>query len=465
LEEKTIVDLNIIGAEIYLDDNLVDASLSIDQGKIVVIGKESVLPKAQKTINASSKLIIPGGIDVHTHILDLNFSYRETFLTGTKAAASGGITTVLEMPLGIKGKSVLDVFEMQLKAMKEKCIVDFGIIGSAGYTSIDFIPELARRGVVAFKTFMISPSEEEAELIDLAAKDDYFLVKIFSEIAKTGLVSSVHAENDAIIAHEIERLVSEGKQDFMAHTESRPSIAEDEACMRAILLAHYANVKLNLVHMSSKNAFRFIREAKQKGWDVSCEITPHHLFLSSEDGEKIGSWAKVDPPLRSRDHVIASWKALNDGTIDFIASDHSPYSDDEKDVSQKDNNFFEVGSGTTGLETIIPMMLNAVNKKRTTLQRLVETTSTNPAKRFGIYPRKGTISLNSDADLVIIDMYGEDTLRSKNMHTMPKITVFDGKIIRGTIEKTLVRGKVVFDSGEFYVEKGYGEFITPKNIC
>lgn len=461
MEVKTIVDLNIINAKIFLEDGLVDASLGIDQGKIVIIGNENSLPTAQNTINASGKIIIPGGIDVHTHILDLNYSYRETYVTGTQAATSGGITTVLEMPLGIEGKSVLDVFEMQLKAMDEKCLVDFGIIGSAGYTSIDSIPELARRGAIAFKTFMINPSEEEAELKDLAAKDDYFLVKIFSEIAKSGLISSVHAENDAIIVNEIDRLVSIGKKDFRAHTESRPTIAEDEACMRAILLAHHAKVKLNLVHMSSKNAFEFIRRAKHKGWDVTCEITPHHLFLTSDDGEKIGSWAKVDPPLRSREHVIAAWQALNDGTIDMIASDHSPYSDHEKDISQRENNFFEVGSGTTGLETILPLMLDSVNKKKTSLQRLVESTSTTPAKRFGIYPRKGTIALGADADLVIVDMQKKYTLISENMFTKPKITVFDGMKLKGAIEKTLVRGNVVYDSGEFHVEKGYGEFITP----
>ncbi|MFX1508530.1 MAG: dihydroorotase family protein, partial [Promethearchaeota archaeon] len=331
---------------------------------------------------------MPGGIDVHTHILDLIFEYRETFVTGTKAAAAGGITTVLEMPLGIEGKSVLEVFDMQLDVMKKRCLVDFGIIGSAGYSSIDTIAESAQRGAVAFKTFMINPSEEEAELKDLAAKDDYFLLKIFSEIAKTGLVSSVHAENDVIIANEIVELVSLGKTDFKAHTASRPAISEDEACMRAMLLAHHANAKLNLVHMSSKNSFEYIRRAKQKEWDVTCEITPHHLFLSSEDGKKLGSWAKVDPPLRSRDHVIAAWRALNDGTIDMIASDHSPYSDKEKDVHQKNGNFFEVGSGTTGLETLVPLLLDAVNVNKTSLQRLVESTSTTPAKRFGLYPRK-----------------------------------------------------------------------------
>ncbi len=456
---KKIIDLNITNGKVFLKNEVVEAGLSIDKGKIVAIGK--TLPIAQETINATNKLIIPGGVDVHTHILDLIFSYRETFVTGTQAAASGGITTVLEMPLGIEGKSVLDVYEMQLKAMNEKCLVDFGIIGSAGYTSIDSIPELASRGAIAFKTFMINPSEEEAELKDLAANDDYHLIKIFSAIAKTGLVSSVHAENDAIIAHEINKLSSMGNKDFKSHTESRPVISEDEACMRAILLAHHAKVKLNLVHMSSKNAFNFIREAKQRGWDVTCEITPHHLFLSSEEGEKIGSWAKVDPPLRSREHVIAAWEALNDGTIDMIASDHSPYSDDEKDVSLKDNNFFECGSGMTGLDTIIPLMLDAVNKQKTTLLRLVESTSSSPARRFGIYPRKGAIALGADADLVIVDMHKEYTLKNEDLFTKPKISVFDGMKLKGAIEKTLVRGKVVYDGGDFHVEQGYGKFLTP----
>ncbi|UCG02899.1 MAG: dihydroorotase [Candidatus Heimdallarchaeota archaeon] len=461
MEVIIILDLNIVNAKIFLEDDLVDASLGIDQGRIVVIGKENAIPKAQETIDASGKIVIPGGIDVHTHILDLIFDYRETFVTGTRSAAAGGITTVLEMPLGIEGKSVLEVFDMQLDIMKKRCLVDFGIIGSAGYSSIDTIAESAQRGAVAFKTFMINPSEEEAELKDLAAKDDYFLMKIFSEIAKTGLVSSVHAENDVIISNEIDKLISKGRKDFKAHTASRPAISEDEACMRALLLAHHANVKLNLVHMSSKNAFDYIRRAKQNKWDVTCEITPHHLFLTSEDGEKIGSWAKVDPPLRSRDHVIAAWEALNDRTIDMIASDHSPYSDDEKDVSQKDDNFFEVGSGTTGLETILPLMIDAVNKKKITLQRVVESTSITPSKRFGLYPRKGTIALGADADLVIVDMRKEYTLKSEELFTKPKVTVFDGMKLKGAIEKTFVRGNLVYDTGSFHVDQGYGRFLTP----
>ncbi|MFX0211671.1 MAG: dihydroorotase family protein [Candidatus Hodarchaeota archaeon] len=451
----------MVNTKVFLEDGLVEACLGVDQGKVVVIGKESAIPKAQETIDASGKIIIPGGIDVHTHILDLIFNYRETFVTGTQSAAAGGITTVLEMPLCIEGKSVLEVFDMQLDVMKKKCLVDFGIIGSAGYSNIDTIAESAQRGAVAFKTFMINPSEEEAELKDLAAKDDYFLVKIFSEIAKTGLVSSVHAENDVIIANKIAELVSQGKTDFSAHTASRPAISEDEACMRAILLAHHANAKLNLVHMSSKNSFKHIRKAKQNEWDVTCEITPHHLFLTSEEGEKLGSWAKVDPPLRSRSHVVAAWEALNDGTIDMIASDHSPYSSDEKDVSQKEGNFFEIGSGTTGLETLLPLMLDAFNKKKISLSRLVESTSTTPAKRFGLFPRKGTIALGADADFVIIDLQKEFTLKSENLFTKPKVTVFDGFKLKGLIEKTLVRGNIVFDNGEFNVEQGYGEFLTP----
>ncbi len=457
-----MADLNIKKGKVFLENKLVETDLSVDKGRIIAI--DSSLPKAEKTIDAADRIIIPGCIDAHTHILDLIYAYRDDFITGTQAAASGGITTVLEMPVGIEGKSALESFNMQLHEMQKKCLVDFGLIGAAGYNSINSIQELARRGVVGFKTFMINAPEEEAELKDLAAKNDHFLLKIFSEIAKTGLVSSIHAENDAIIAHEIERLIAQGKKDFQAHTDSRPAIAEDEACMRAMVLANHANVKLNLVHMSSKNAFDYIRIAKTKGWDVSCEITPHHLFFTTEDGKKIGSWIKVNPPIRSKEHMDAAWEALNDGTIDMIASDHSPYSHEEKDMDLKNNNIFECGSGTPGLETILPVMLNAVNKKKITLNKLVEALSINPAKRFGLYPRKGVIKKEADADLVIIDMQKEYTLKNEDMFTKSKITVFDGMKIKGKIKKTIVKGNVVFDCGKFPVKSGYGEFITPKSL-
>lgn len=456
-----MIDLNIINGKIFHENRLIEAGISIQDGKIVAIDNSTSLPNSNQTINAINRIILPGGIDVHTHILDLIFSYREDFVTGSQAAAAGGITTYLEMPLGIEGKTVLEVFDTQLDEMKRKSLVDYGLIGSAGHNTIDTISKQAQKGAIAFKTFMINPSEETAELKNLAAKNDYYLLKIFTEIAKTGLISSIHAENDLIITHEINRLLAENKKDFQAHTDSRPAISEDEACLRAIFLAHESNVKLNLVHMSSKGAFEIIRTAKMRGCNVSCEITPHHLFLSSKDGEKIGPWAKVDPPLRSEDHVSAAWKALNDGTIDMIASDHSPYSDSEKDLNSNNNSFFEIGSGTTGIETILPMMIHAVNEKMTTLERVVATTSTNPAKRFGLFPRKGVIALNSDADLVIVNMKEKYTLRNQDLFTQPKITIFDGKTLRGKIEKTLVRGKVVFDNGDFLVEKGYGEFITP----
>lgn len=452
-----MVDMNIKNGKIFLETGLVEAGVSIDNGKIVAIGKDKTLPPADKTIDASKRIIIPGGIDVHTHIEDLLYAYRDDFITGTKAAASGGITTVLEMPLGMEGKSVTEAFDMQLKAMKEKCLVDFGLIGAAGHSNIDSIQELSRKGCIAFKTFMTDPPEEEAELQDLAAKNDYYLLKIFSEIAKTGLVASVHAENDSIITNEINRLQAAGRKDFHAHTESRPEIAEVEACARALVLAHHTHAKLNLVHMSSEKAFSLIRTAKKKGYDVTCEITPHHLFLTSEDGARIGAWAKVDPPLRSKEHVYAAWKALTDGTIDMVASDHSPYGHHEKEST----NIFECGSGTPGIETLLPVMLDAVNKGKTTFETLVRTTSLNPAKRFGIYPRKGTITLNADADLVIVNMNKKYTLKNENMFTKPKITIFDGKVIQGVIEKTIVRGTVVYENGEFCINKGYGQFITP----
>jgi dihydropyrimidinase/allantoinase len=456
---ELMADLNITNGKVFLKDRLVEASVSVSEGKVAAIVKSSSLPDADRAIGASHKIILPGGIDVHTHVEDLTYAYREDFVTGTQAAVSGGMTTICEMPLGLEGKTALEAFDMQLAVMQKKSLVDFGIIGAAGYNSIDFIQELARNGAIAFKTFMTDPPEEEAELRDLGAKNDYFFLKIFSEIAKTGLVSSVHAENKMIIAQTIKKLLSTGRKDFQAHTDSRPVVAEEEACMRAMILAHHAGAKLNLVHMSSKNAFAFIRDAKAKEWDVTCEITPHHLFLTSEDGARIGSWAKVDPPLRPKEHLAAAWQALNDGTIDMVASDHSPYGRDEKEIH--DGNIFECGSGCPGIETLRPLMFDAVNKKRTTLTTLVNTTSLNPARRFGIYPRKGVIAVGADADLVIVDMKKEYTLKNEEMYTKPKITVFDGMKIRGVVEKTIVRGTIIYDSGEFCTEKGHGIFIRP----
>ncbi|MHA1219624.1 MAG: dihydroorotase, partial [Candidatus Heimdallarchaeaceae archaeon] len=326
-----MVDLNIINGKVFIENEIVDTNLSIDKGKIVNIGKSAKLPQAEKTINADNKLILPGGIDVHSHILDLIFSYREDFVTGTQAAAAGGITTFLEMPLGIEGKSVLESFDMQLEAMKEKSIVDFALIGAAGHSNIDTIKELAARGVVAFKTFMLDAPEELSELKDLSSKNDHYLLEIFAAIRETGLVSSVHAENDAIISNRIQHFIQSKQTNFQAHTDSRPPVSEEEACVRAMMLANDSQTKLNLVHLSSKDSFRYIQLAKQMGWDVTCEITPHHLLLTADDGAKIGSWAKIDPPLRSKEHVVAAWEALNNGTIDFVASDHSPYSHEEKD--------------------------------------------------------------------------------------------------------------------------------------
>jgi dihydroorotase len=195
---------------------------------------------------------------------------------------------------------------------------------------------------------------------------------------------------------------------------------------------------------------------------VSCEITPNHLFLTSEKAAEIGSWTKIDPPIRSKEHVEAAWKALNDGTIDMVATDHSPYSHEEKDVSTQEKGIFGVGSGTPGLETMIPLLLDAVNKKRISLKKLVEITSSNPSMRFGMYPRKGTISLNSDADLILVNMKEEYTLKNENLLTKQKISAFNGWKLKGKINQTIVRGEVIFENGEFLVKRGNGSFITPK---
>ncbi|MBU6997872.1 MAG: dihydroorotase [Theionarchaea archaeon] len=454
-----MTSLAIRNGKVFLESGLVEASLLIENGRIAAITKGSFLPSDQ-VLDATGAIILPGGIDVHTHIEDLDYAYREDYITGTRAAAAGGITTVLEMPLGIEGKSPCEVFDMQLESMNQRSLVDFGIIGAAGRASIPHISSLAERGCIGFKTFMTSAPPEEAELSDLAAENDYSLLKIFSEIAKTGLVASVHAENDAIIKGEITRLQSEGRKDFSAHTESRPPIAENEACLRALILACHTRVSLNLVHMSSKNAFSFIRLAKAREVDVTCEITPHHLFLTSNDGEKIGPWAKVDPPLRSPDHVRAAWNALRTGTIDMVASDHSPYAHHEK----SSDNIFQCASGTPGIQTMLPLLIDAYTHRRLTLVQLANLTSTNPAKRFNLYPKKGVIAPGSDADLVLVNPRSQYTLTNQSIISKPALTIFNGRTLTGAIQTTILRGSIIYDNGAFTQKEGYGEFVAPLDL-
>jgi len=446
-----IVDLVVKNGNIVFPDYIVRGGVAIDEGKVVAIGSSEVMPSAERVIDAEGLYILPGVIDAHVHFREPGLEYKEDFYTGSMAAACGGVTTVCDMPNVNPPTKDRESFMLKLERAKSKSLVDFGIFGVILPDNIDKIGELKEAGVIGYKIFM-------GETVGkLPSPDDWELVAAFKEVAKTGLRVGVHAENRQITDHLINEFKKAGKREPVYHLESRPSISEAEAIQRAILFSSISRTKLHIFHLSSKEGVEVIREAKVRGLPITAETCPHYLLLDGEKALKeLGPTVKMNPPVRSLEHGEALWKGLKEGVVDMIASDHSPHTPEEK---LKDD-IWEAIAGWPGVETMLPLILNEVNRGRLTINEVVKYMSEGPAKVWGIYPRKGTLRVGSDGDLTIVDLREEYAIRSEELHSKNKVTPFDGWKVRGRPVYTIVRGSVVFEKGSI-ITSHRGQLITP----
>jgi len=447
-----VIDLVVRDGRVVTPYGVVEASVGVDEGRIVSIAKGAHMPAADRVVDAGGCFVLPGVIDMHVHFRDPGFPEREDFESGTRAAAAGGVTTVADMPNTVPSVTSVEALNEKVEIVRKKALVDFALIGGAGSLSQETLRSLADAGVAAFKTFLISRFEE------LAALDGQMLDN-FAVIAETGRPCFVHAENEDITSRWIEKARALGRLDPPAHAEFRPAIAEVEATFRTILFARETSVHLHVCHMTAKGAVDALRWAKGSGIKVTGETSPNYLLLSADAMEKLGPYAKIDPPLRSPEDQASLWRALGDGTIDTVASDHAPYTRDEKEKGWRD--IFEAPSGGVGVETALPLMLDSVNKGLIGLERMVEVYSANPAKVLGLYPRKGAIVVGSDADLVLVDMDREFTVRGESLHSKQKTTAFEGFQGKGLPLSTIVRGTTVMEDGELMGRPGYGSFQRP----
>ena len=448
------MDLVIKNGRVFTPIGLVEASLCIENGKIMSITKLPSETRADKVIDAGGNLVLPGMIDMHVHFRDPGSPEREDFETGTRSAAAGGVTTVADMPNTIPPVTSAEVFKDKRRIMEPKAIVDFTLVAGAGSVSEEALISLADAGAIAFKTFMISRFKE------LAASDGQMLDN-FAVIAKTGRPCLIHAENENIVSWGLEKARAMGRLDPLAYAEFRPPIAEVEATMRALLLAEEASTRLHICHMTAKGAVDFLAWAKARGVKATGETSPNYLLLSLDALKKLGPYAKIDPPLRGPEHRERLWEALREGVLDAVASDHAPYTREEKEKGWQD--IFEAPSGSVGVETTLPLMLDSVNRDLLSLKRLVEVFSTNPAKILGLYPRKGIVSIGADADLVVVDMKRHFEIRGENLHSKQKATPFEGYRGKGIPLLTILRGETVMENGEVMGRRGYGIFLTPLN--
>jgi len=443
------VDVVVKNGTLVLPSGLWEGSLVIDEGKIIGIMKSGE-PSADRVIDASGKYVLPGMVDMHVHLRDPGNPERENFESGTRAAAAGGVTTVMDMPNTVPATVTVKAFEEKKAIVGGKSMVDFGLVGGAGDVPEEELRGIAKAGAVAFKTFMIARFKE-------LAADDWQLRKNFAIIADEGLPCLIHAENQVIVDRGIAEARRLGRLDPMAHGEFRPAIAEVEAASRALLFAEEAGMHLHVCHITAAGVVDVLEEAKLRGVDATGETSTNYLLMNEETMRERGPMAKVDPPLRTEMDQERLWEALNDGVIDVLASDHAPYTKEEKDRGWKD--IFEAPSGGVVIETTLPLMLNAVNEGKIGLERLVEVFSMNPAIIDGVYPRKGGLNLGADGDVVVVDLDKRFRIRGEDLKTIQKLTPYEGIEGVGAPVLTLLRGSVIFEDGQVFGKPGQGEWL------
>lgn len=448
-------DVLVKNGKIVSSGSIIEAWIAITKGKFIAVANDEQLPVAQKVIDAKGRYVLPGVIDEHVHLMDMEMAAFENFTSGTAAAAAGGVTTVFEMPLGMPPVVSLNVFEEKRAIAEGKALVDFGLLGGAVPGNIDEIPRMVKAGAIGFKAMMAGSVPGVFEILD-----DGMLLDFFKKIADCDSIATVHAENDAIIKNIEKKLKSEGRNDIHAFLESRPVIEEVEALSRAALLAEEAGCRLHVVHVSCPQGVDLINRRKEGGQKLSCETGPHYLALSMEDADRLGPYLKFAPPVRSKAETEQLWKQLAEGKIESLGSDHGPHTKENKENGWI--NIWQAGNGVLGLETFLPIMLSeGINKGRISIQKLVSVMCENTAKLFCIYPQKGVIQVGSDADLVIVDLNEEYVIDAKRFHSLHKHSPFDRLKAKGMPVLTMVRGEVVAENRKIIGKPGYGKFVSP----
>jgi allantoinase len=457
------VDLIVRDAKIVTGTSIIEAGIAIDGGKIVAISNSDRLPKADKVIEARGMLALPGLIDPHVHFRDPGFTRKEDFLTGSTAAAFGGVTTVMDMPNTEPVVSDVNTFLQKKSIAEEKSLVDFGLIAAATPKNTEALANLADAGAIYFKTVMGGyKASERPETASMLCLNDGDLLRLFRAVASTGRVIAIHAESEDLREYFTSMIHGRARFDYLSHFKSRPNLVEIEAVSRAILIAREAACKLHVAHMSTAGAMLLVHEARSEGVDITSETCPHYLFLNNSDAAARGPNAVMNPSVKTELDREAMWRGIKTGDIDFISTDHAPHTKDDKGSAAGD--VLKTPAGVVGVETLLPLMMTETLRGAITPQQLVRLTSENSARRFGIYPKKGVIAIGSDADLVIVDPKSSMTITEESLHSKSKNSPFIGRQVTGLPTHTIVRGTEVMTDGQIVAKPGVGTFLNPNKI-
>jgi len=435
------------------------ADVAIANGKIAAIGIDLGTQNTSKILDATGKLVMPGGIDVHTH-LDMPFggtTSADDFETGTRAAAFGGTTTLIDFAIQYKGQPLRQAFDTWMGKAANKAVCDYGfhcIVTDISGGQLSEMNDLVHEGVTSFKLFMAYPG--------VFMLDDGSIFKALQTTSKNGGMVCMHAENGSAIDVIVQQALAEGKKAPKYHALTRPTTAEAEATARAIALAEMAGAPIYIVHLSCNDALEKVREARDRGLPVYAETCPQYLYLSLENFDAPGfEGAKYvfTPPLREKWHQEKLWNGLKCDHLQVVSTDHCPFCFKEQKELGKDD-FTKIPNGGPGVEHRMSLIYSGgVASGRFNANRFVELVSTTPAKLFGLYPRKGTIAVGSDADLVIFDPKRKHTISAKTHHMRVDYSMFEGIQVTGMPDVVLSRGHVVVESDKFLGRAGQGEFL------
>jgi len=431
------------------------ADVTVMDGKIQAIGRNFDETGAT-VIDAKGKLILPGAIDAHTH-LAMPFGgtiSADSYLSGTRAAACGGVTTVFDYPLQRKGMTILGLINQKKAVCEQEACVDYAfhccITDLNGGEILDEMHEAVEEGITSFKCFLVY--KKEGMMVD-----DGTFARILMRAKEIGATINVHAENADLIDLNIDKFKKQGKLSPWYHYLSRPEFVEAEADKRAIHWAKNLEAPLYIVHMADKEGLEAAIDAKRDGFEIYVETCPQYLeFTCDVYKQENGRNFVCSPPIKGQESQDALWKAIKTGAIDTIATDHCPFQSYEKDWGKDD--FTKIPNGCAGVENLYPYMLSAANEGKISFNKAVELCSTNPAKIFGC-TQKGSITVGKDADIVIYDTEKDFTVSVSNMNSDYDHTIWEGKQFHGYPIMTFLRGKLVYNNGEYVGKPGWGKFV------
>jgi allantoinase len=453
-----MIDLVIRNGTVVTPDGVMSADIAVEDGIIAAIAPE--LPGGTRDIDAEGLLVLPGLIDIHVHFNEPGRTDWEGAATGSRALAAGGGVMFFDMPLNSSPCTVsAAAFDEKRAALERSSIADFALWGGLIPGSVDAMEEMAARGAIGFKAFLSNSGLDE-----FPRADDLTLYRGMQTAARLGLPVAVHAENEEITAGLARQAIAEGRTGIRDYLQSRPIVAEVEAITRAAAIARETGAKLHIVHVSSGSGVAAALEARAHGTDISIETCAHYLFFTEDDACRLGAVAKCAPPLRPASERDALWECLRAGSIDVVASDHSPAPPSMKTGAD----FFSVWGGIAGVQCTLPVLLASVEQAFGLLvagrrpappEQIAGLTAGFAAQRFQL-PNKGAIQTGNDADFVFVDLAASATLTMGHLYQRHKQTPYLGASFRGVVRRTLLRGQTIFHDGA--IADGHrGRFVRP----